>query len=72
MTKLPETVVEALKVIATTEFKPFDKHDWEAFAGCQTDEPMIGEIGDLIIVLDGEYAEFYLGDEIAQFELSSI
>ena len=72
MNKLPETTAQAFKAMALTEFKPFDKHDWEAFSGCQSNEPMIGELGEMIIVLDGEIAEFYLSGDTAQFELSSI
>lgn len=44
---------EALKMLATTAMRPFTKEDWYGFAGCETKDPMIGETGEFIIVLDG-------------------
>jgi hypothetical protein len=34
------------------EFKPFNEHDWQAFAGCEDDEPLISE-ADVKVELDG-------------------
>lgn len=46
--------VEALRMLATTEMKPFNKMDWCAYAGCESKDPMIGESGEFTIVLDGD------------------
>jgi hypothetical protein len=48
------TAIEILRLVATTEFRPFTKTDWMGFAGCESEEPMIGQVGDLTIVVDGE------------------
>ena len=45
---------EALKLVGETEFRPFTKSDWQAFSGCQTENPMIGENGNWAIIIDGE------------------
>jgi hypothetical protein len=47
------TSAELLSIIAKTEFKPFTKNDWYAFAGCESKEPLIGSYNDFIIVIDG-------------------
>jgi hypothetical protein len=44
---------EALRMLATTTMRPFTKDDWFGFAGCETKDPMIGEQGEFVIVLDG-------------------
>lgn len=44
---------EALKMLATTAMRPFTKEDWYGFAGCETKDPMIGESGEFVIILDG-------------------
>ena len=53
---------EAMKLIATTEFRPFTKSDWEAFSGCQNENPMIGENGRWTIVIDGNEVTFCYED----------
>jgi hypothetical protein len=45
---------EALRMLATTEMKPFTHGDWQAFAGCESKDPMIGNNGDFVIILDGD------------------
>lgn len=47
------TTEGALERIATTEFRPFTKKDWSAFAGCMTKNPIIGESDWFVIVIDG-------------------
>ena len=47
------TQAELLILIAKTEFKPFDKMDWDAFSGCESDNPFIGYSDEFTIVLDG-------------------
>lgn len=44
---------ELLQIIAKTEFNPFDKGDWYAFAGCVTENPLIGYYEEFTIVIDG-------------------
>ena len=44
---------ELLSIIARTEFKPFDDMDWALFSGCESENPLIGVLEDLIIVIDG-------------------
>lgn len=52
------TNIEALRMLACTNMRPFKQDDWSAFAGCESKEPMIGEyhdsdIGHFTLVLDG-------------------
>ena len=50
------SVVELLKILAETEFRPFDSVDWWNFGGCETNDPMIGyyKPSELTIVIDGD------------------
>ncbi len=48
------TQAELFGVIAKTKFEAFTQADWDAFAGCETAEPMIGYYGDFAIVIDGD------------------
>jgi hypothetical protein len=48
------TPAQALVLIAKTEFRQFTKNDWACFSGCESTNPLVGEIGDYCIVLDGE------------------
>ena len=47
------TQAELLAIIGQTEFKPFNEGDWFAFAGCESENPLIGYYNDFVIVLDG-------------------
>lgn len=47
------TTAELMLIIAKTEFRPFNKMDWAAFAGCESENPMIAESGNWTIVIDG-------------------
>jgi hypothetical protein len=58
MTALPKSSVEALKLIAKTQFRPFDDADWQSWAGCESAEPMIAQIGEITVVIDGETVHF--------------
>ena len=44
---------ELLTIITNTNFKPFDKWDWQTFAGCESADPLIGYYNDYTIVIDG-------------------
>ena len=65
------TASQILALVARTEFRPFTKHDWQAFAGCNSDEPLIGENGDYTVVIDGETIEV-LDAEGEQFVVSVV
>lgn len=41
------------------ELRPFDEEDWFAFAGCESDNPLIAYCRDFVLVLDGDRAEIY-------------
>jgi len=40
-------------------FRPFDNNDWDGFNGCETENPMIGESENTIIIIDGNAIEVY-------------
>jgi hypothetical protein len=50
---------QALMLVATTEMKPFTKADWMSYSGCETENPLIGEFDDFLIVLDGNELEIF-------------
>jgi len=54
------TLVEALGLIAASEFKPFTDADWYAFSGCETADPKIAYDEDLglTIIIDGNTIDF--------------
>ena len=58
MTALPMNSADALKIIATAQFRPFTKSDWMGFAGCESENPMIAEIGDMCVIIDGDKLTF--------------
>jgi len=66
MTRLPQSTVEAMRLIAKTQFRPFDKSDFMAWSGCNSDEPFIGEFEDIIVILDGDAVVFnrYSEDDV--------
>lgn len=48
------TTAEILKLVAKAEFRPFTKNDFMSFGGVETRNPLIGEIGELLVILDGD------------------
>lgn len=66
MTRLPQSTIEAMRLIAKTQFRPFDKNDWMAWSGCNTEEPFIGEFEDIVVILDGDAVVFnrYSEDDV--------
>lgn len=48
------TLAQAFRLLATTTMRPFTKLDWQMFSGCETTDPLIGESGPYLLVLDGE------------------
>jgi len=55
---------EMLALIGNSVFRPFNKADWYSFAGCESDNPLICESEEYVIVIDGELINMiYHGDE---------
>lgn len=48
------TQIQALRLLARATMRDFNSNDWLAFAGCETTTPLIGELDDYSIVLDGD------------------
>lgn len=68
MSRLPLSPVEALVLVAKTKFRPFDKSDWMSFSGCESENPFIGEVDDIAVVLDGDVIFFQFFGEAADGE----
>ena len=54
----------ALALIATTKFAPFTKADFMAFGGVETENPLIGESDEWLIIIDGNLVDFLPIDPI--------
>jgi len=66
--------VTVMNLIAQTEMKPFTEADYMAFGGCESDNPLIGENGDFLIIIDGNNIEVFEADsdkESYKFEVSA-
>lgn len=48
---------QALMLVATTQMRPFTKTDWMGFSGCETENPLIGETDEWVVIVDGNYIE---------------
>ena len=55
---------ELFLALAETEFKPFIKADWDAFAGCESENPFIGYYGEFTIVIDGDMINIVHGEDL--------
>lgn len=51
------TTTDALMLIATLNFKPFDKHDYMSFSGVKSEQPMIAYTDENVVIIDGEEIE---------------
>ena len=60
----------ALLLLATTTMEPFTKADWMSFSGCNTENPLIGETDEWVIILDGNELEILPIDPIDGFDHS--
>lgn len=61
--KYPSTA-ELMVLIAKSQFRPFTEGDWYAFAGCESENPLISEADHYCIVIDGNTVNvLYYGDE---------
>ena len=56
----------ALLMVAKTEFRPFNEIDYDSFAGVTSDNPMVGEYEDYVIVIDGDVIQ------ITDYEIGSL
>jgi hypothetical protein len=80
--KLPENATEALIYVAQAKFRKFNEYDWQSYAGCVSEEPLIyDDANDHVIIIDGEIVSFILyvldddvpsEDGVATFRLKSI
>lgn len=68
------TLVEALGLIATLKFRPFDESDYNGFSGVESENPMIAENDEFVVVLDGDCVEFLSmnGHISQQFRLNEV
>ena len=54
----------ALALIATAKFAPFTKADWMSYSGCETENPLIAETDEWVIIVDGNFVEILPIDPI--------
>ena len=45
---------EVLRLIASIKFREFSENDRMSFQGCDSENPMIGENDDYLVILDGD------------------
>jgi hypothetical protein len=66
------TESQVLRLVATSTFEPFDKYDFDSFAGVLSDNPMICNTETYVLVLDGSRISYVDGDgEEFTFQLQS-
>lgn len=53
----------ALALVARLQFRPFSKADWMSFSGCNTDNPLIAETDELLVIVDGNEIEIFPHDD---------
>lgn len=70
MTEL--SAVEALRLVASTQLKPFTDSDWDAFLGCESENPLIGYNGDYTIVIDGETVNIIHAEDLYGGQMFSL
>jgi hypothetical protein len=46
------------------KLRDFDKDDWAAYAGCETDTPFIGHGKDFTVIVDGRWVEVHPQDDL--------
>lgn len=61
---------EQRQQLAEVGFKPFTEADWEAFSGCESEEPWIYSNDSLIIIMDGKRVCTYV-DNSGEGHISS-
>jgi len=48
------TKQNVLFVIATTEFRHFTQGDWMSYQGCESADPLIAELDEFAVIIDGD------------------
>jgi hypothetical protein len=48
------TLLDAITLVASAEFEPFEDYEYETFSGVRSDNPLIAYTGDLMIVNDDD------------------
>lgn len=66
------SAAEVLFLITQTKFKHFTENDWEAFLGCESENPLIGYNGDYTLVLDGETLNIIHAEDLYGGKLFSL
>lgn len=56
------------KFLASLEFRRFNEHDYMGFGGVQSPVPLICEMPLFLVILDGNYCEYYTADAIENGE----
>lgn len=65
---MPSSIIEALKAIALTNFRPFTQDDWMSLQGCESPEPLISHgDGDVVCIIDNDHAHFVDCSEAGDF-----
>lgn len=62
-----------LATLIDIKFKPFDKDDYETFAGVESNYPLIAEYSGHIFIIDGDIIEVFdedASEPVARFKLS--
>jgi hypothetical protein len=57
------TQAELFSLIAKTEFKPLDAVERQTWAGCESENPLIGYNGEFAIIIDGENITISHGED---------
>lgn len=65
------SAAEVIALVAKTQFREFTDIDWQAFAGCETENPLIAETTFkdqiVIIILDGNSIQIVPDEDLAEF-----
>lgn len=56
------------KFLSSLNFRRFNENDYMGFGGVQSPVPMIYEDDKMIVILDGNYAEYYSAESIENGE----
>ena len=52
------TQAQVLRLAAISTFRAFNDFDWNHWAGCMSEEPLICETDDYIIIIDGSVLSY--------------
>lgn len=54
------------KLLSALPFRPFSKTDYYGFSGVESPVPLIAETDDLLVIIDGQYAELYTATDLVE------